>query len=858
MFFVKRNKNALIQKQTPAYSFARHHWNFKRDWVLWLDKKEFPFRNSSCLIKNARGTPPALYHFYLRHDVTQSRLSRGPTACIASGFPCVLSAPGRLSLRREPSPAFLAGLALLPPRRSWGSQLDLLEGMETGEPLSPSSPGRSGARSQGSEARSAVPSTQRTASVLPISSSEEVKSESVGVAPHSPQYEELLEVVTRAVAKLNIDWPAEKQAEPQRSKLDERFLRNRPPPSHRSLPFFPDLHTEVSRSWGKPYSARLFVPASDYYGNVVGTTERGYRAIPRVEQTLASYLSPEASSSLNAPVLPTKPLRTTSVLVGKGHSAAGQAGSCLHTMAVLQAYQADLLKELDESDEVSKNNISELRRAADLSLPATKETARAIGRYGSYGERQGLPTRRSTCAFWPVRRRLNFVVDKYQEACKQAEAFQRFLPRRVLTLAECQPQPQPSASSSHRASQKQSRGLLSRGPTLTCPQEIIMHTLPVFQDAVVSDELFPQSLPPGNVAELGSSSPLRWSLEQLVRSVPAGVLSQGTDLAVQENPEASLERLVSLVDYLAAWKLLPNVSAWVLHTVERGYRIQFGAPPPPFNGVFPTVVGPEQGLVIEQVATLLRKEAIEVVPPQDRESVLQPVLHRSEEGWGPASYFRSETVEPLSHAAEVQNVDNQSSCVTNQHSPPCTFMKCVDAALAPLLRSHLDFAPGMAKAFLYPRPGYIPKVPSAAPRPVVLQAFCPPPFQDSDQQKLNCMCPVRALDAYVHRAALWRKSEQLFVCFGPPKRGLPASKHTISRWIVDAISLAYESSGLPSPLGVKAHSTSTFHISASKAFLSGVPLQDICNAAGWSSPLTFVRFYDLDLRVAPGSSVLSA
>ncbi|KAL0197554.1 hypothetical protein M9458_006094, partial [Cirrhinus mrigala] len=96
---------------------------------------------------------------------------------------------------------------------------------------------------------------------------------------------------------------------------------------------------------------------------------------------------------------------------------------------------------------------------------------------------------------------------------------------------------------------------------------------------------------------------------------------QVTELAVHTNPEAGLERLVPLVDYLEAWKLLPNVSAWVLRTVERGYRIQFGAPPPPFNGVFPTVVSPEQGLVMEQeVDTLLRKEAIEVVPPHDRES----------------------------------------------------------------------------------------------------------------------------------------------------------------------------------------------------------------------------------------------
>ncbi len=36
----------------------------------------------------------------------------------------------------------------------------------------------------------------------------------------------------------------------------------------------------------------------------------------------------------------------------------------------------------------------------------------------------------------------------------------------------------------------------------------------------------------------------------------------------------------------------------------------------------------------------------------------------------------------------------------------------------------------------------------------------------------------------------------LFVCYGPPKKGLPATKHTLSRWIVDAIFSAYESSDL--------------------------------------------------------------
>ncbi len=71
---------------------------------------------------------------------------------------------------------------------------------------------------------------------------------------------------------------------------------------------------------------------------------------------------------------------------------------------------------------------------------------------------------------------------------------------------------------------------------------------------------------------------------------------------------------------------------------------------------------------------------------------------------------------------------------------------------------------------------------------------------------------------------------------------------------MDAITVAYESSDLPSPLGVKAHSTRCME--TSKAFLAGVHILDICDAAGWSTPLNFVRFYDLDLRATPGSSVL--
>ncbi|KAI2662293.1 Transposon Ty3-G Gag-Pol polyprotein [Labeo rohita] len=1345
---------------------------------------------------------------------------------------------------------------------SWGSQLDLLEGMETGNPLSPSSPSRSAARSVGSEARSAATSSQGAGSSLLLSSSGEGDLESVcEPLPQSPQYEELLEVVTRAVAKLNISWPAEEELTPQRSKLDERFLRSKNPPPRRSLPFFPDLHDEISRSWARPFSARLFVPASDYYGNVVGLDERAYKAMPRVEQTLASYLSPGEASSLKAPTLPSKPLRKKwGGLWQPWWRRRGICGTRRHANKRRRSRSSSLAVRwlmwlLGVS---SHNRVPAPRTVRFKSLVLPRPGAETRGTLDRGALRRG-----PTCG----------------------SCFRRRGPR---------PKSGPDANSGPPRVAPAGGGWVLPHYTVPisprCPRGVSLTFLPRLQNTAASDERMPWVFPPGLVAEPGRSSPPRGSLEQLVRQSPAGPPLQVSELAVQSTPEASLERLVPLVDYLAAWKLLPNVSAWVLRTVEEGYTIQFGAPPPPFDGVFPTVVGPEQALVMElEVVTLLRKEAIEVVPPHVRESGfysryfivpkkdggLRPILdlrrlnhsvmklkfkmltikqvisqirsedwfvtidlkdayfhvsilpqhrkflrfafrgeayqyrvlpfgpalsprtftkcvdaalvplrlqgirilnyiddwlilaaseslavqHRDvvlahmkalglrlnakksvlspsqrttylgvvwdsttmqarlspariesilaavrrvkegrsltvkqfqqllglmaaasnvipfgllymrplqwwlktkgfsrrgkpaphDQGYAPrATYLRyvEETLVPksgpgvgsslppcltsdgciphrlggghewplrpgsvewspsqlahqlprdagrISSSEVLSSRPERSPCASThrQHSrgllhqppgrpafapliqagapdpcvvpgqtpltasssyswvskcgsrhpveagaearewmlhpevvkqiwrifgsaqvdlfatrenaqcplwfslvhpaplgldamtqtwprlrlssgesapgrsqstvsspalagpsmvlgpdisprrlsmgdsrqegspltgggyhlaPPPGAMEAVGVAsegaqliasglstkvvetilqsrapstrklyalkwklftswcgerqqdpancpvgtvleflqarlstglahstlkvyvaailayhaplggmsvgrnplvtrflrgalrlrpptrphiptwdLAVVLEalcrppfepiedisdhlltiktalllaltslkrvgdlqalsvapSHLEFAPGMTKAFLYPRPGYVPKVPTSTPQPVVLQAFCPPPFREPNQQKQNCVCPVRALDAYVHRAALWRKSEQLFVCYGPPKKGSPASKQTISRWIVDAISTSYVSSDLPSPMGLRAHSTRA--TAASKALMLGVPIQDICNAAGWSTPLTFVRFYSLDTRATPGSSVL--
>ncbi|KAF4098348.1 hypothetical protein G5714_020378 [Onychostoma macrolepis] len=65
---------------------------------------------------------------------------------------------------------------------------------------------------------------------------------------NSPSYSELLEVVTRALDKLGLDWDCEPTQNQSQSKLDDWFLTSHTPSQpRRPLPFFQDLHQEVSR-----------------------------------------------------------------------------------------------------------------------------------------------------------------------------------------------------------------------------------------------------------------------------------------------------------------------------------------------------------------------------------------------------------------------------------------------------------------------------------------------------------------------------------------------------------------------------------------------------------------------------------
>lgn len=63
-------------------------------------------------------------------------------------------------------------------------------------------------------------------------------------------YAELLEVMKHTVARLELPWKREKE-ETACERLDEQF--NRPDPV--SLPFLPDLYSEIEKAQKNPYSA---------------------------------------------------------------------------------------------------------------------------------------------------------------------------------------------------------------------------------------------------------------------------------------------------------------------------------------------------------------------------------------------------------------------------------------------------------------------------------------------------------------------------------------------------------------------------------------------------------------------------
>ncbi len=120
-----------------------------------------------------------------------------------------------------------------------------------------------------------------------------------GVVATAAPDPELTAMLARAAVSIGLE--VNRPPSPEPSRLDDWFLgtgrgsQPRPAP----VPFFPEVHEELTSSWMAPWR--------------------------------------------NRPRLPSKACKLTAALAAKAYSAAGQAASALHAMAILQFHQVKVL-----------------------------------------------------------------------------------------------------------------------------------------------------------------------------------------------------------------------------------------------------------------------------------------------------------------------------------------------------------------------------------------------------------------------------------------------------------------------------------------------------------------------------------
>lgn len=115
------------------------------------------------------------------------------------------------------------------------------------------------------------------------------------------------------------------------------------------------------------------------------------------------------------------------------------------------------------------------------------------------------------------------------------------------------------------------------------------------------------SFPKEHISVNPCMSPLVCPLEGAI----APEMNKPAEFAVSSSPVC----VGSLANQVTAWQ---SVSApeWVIHTITRGYRLQFAKRPPRFNGVLSSQTEESSAHILkDEISSLLQKGAVRVVPP---------------------------------------------------------------------------------------------------------------------------------------------------------------------------------------------------------------------------------------------------
>ncbi len=113
-----------------------------------------------------------------------------------------------------------------------------------------------------------------------------------GVVATAAPDPELTAMLARAAVSIGLE--VNRPPSPEPSRLDDWFLgagrgsQPRPAP----VPFFPEVHEELTSSWMAPFTARSRSSASSVLTTLDGGVARGYTGIPQVERAVAVHLCP--------------------------------------------------------------------------------------------------------------------------------------------------------------------------------------------------------------------------------------------------------------------------------------------------------------------------------------------------------------------------------------------------------------------------------------------------------------------------------------------------------------------------------------------------------------------------------------
>ncbi|KAL0160102.1 hypothetical protein M9458_043827, partial [Cirrhinus mrigala] len=250
---------------------------------------------------------------------------------------------------------------------------------------------------------------------------------------------EMAAALQRAAKEIGVVWVPLPSPEP--SRLDDWFLGSGRDSRPRSspVPFFPEVHEELTKSWKAPLLVQ-----SRYTNSLSLTTlnwgpARGYTEVAQVERAVVMHLYPQnAASWRGRPGLPSRACKFSSALIAKAYAASGQAASALHAMAILQVYQA---KSCCRNCVLRPTMLNELRRAMSTMVVQERHLWLNLAEMRDAEKVRFLDAPISHAGLFG--KTVEEFAQQFSTVKKQTEAIKHILPRCAVRASPAPPKQQP-------------------------------------------------------------------------------------------------------------------------------------------------------------------------------------------------------------------------------------------------------------------------------------------------------------------------------------------------------------------------------------------------------------------------------